>query len=122
MPIARLHPSQASGAIQRKFNDSVIVFDVRLPQADAQQKAGAQMANHTEKAQWAEIRMLMRLDLLNILQNIEAGHVTDMELDKLNNFCMVALVLLSKVEQRTWAACFKQAEISALLNNEEDLP
>ncbi|MEQ1592860.1 MAG: hypothetical protein ABL892_10785 [Thiobacillaceae bacterium] len=53
------------------------------------------MASHTEKAQWAELRMLMRLDLVNILQNIEAGHVTDMELDKLNNFCMVALVLLS---------------------------
>jgi hypothetical protein len=77
------------------------------------------MTSHTEKAQWAQIRMIMRSDLTQILKDIEAGHVTEMDVDKLNNFCMVTLVLLSKIELRTWEACFRQAEISALLRNEE---
>lgn len=78
------------------------------------------MTSHTEKAQWAQLRMLMRSDLTKILRDIEAGHVTEMDFAKLNNFCMVTLALLSKVEQRTWEASFKQAEISALLRNEEE--
>lgn len=80
------------------------------------------MTSHTEKAQWAQLRMLMRSDLTNILRDIEAGHVTEADIDKLNNFCMVSLALLSKVEQRTWEASIRQAEISALLRNEEEAP
>lgn len=78
---------------------------------------------HTEKAQWAAMRYLMRADLVQILRDIEAGSVSEMDFAKLNNFCMVSLALLSKIEQKTWEAAFKQAEISALLRNEvEDLP
>lgn len=80
------------------------------------------MTNRTEKAQWAALRMVMRKDLVQILRGIENGEVTEMDFAKLNNFCMVSLALLSKVEQRTWDAAFKQAEISALLRDEvEDI-
>lgn len=81
------------------------------------------MTTHTEKAAWAAMRMLMRSDLTEILRSIENGSVTDVDFATLNNFCMVALALLSKIEKKTWDAAFRQAEISALLRNEvEDLP
>lgn len=80
------------------------------------------MTGHTEKAQWAALRMSMRADLTQILRGIENGEVTEIDFAKLNNFCMVALALLSKVEKRTWEAALKQAEISALLRSEvEDI-
>ena len=44
--------------------------------------------------------------------------VNEIDLAKLNNFCMTSLMLLAKVEEPTWRACEKEAELAALLRDE----
>jgi hypothetical protein len=53
-----------------------------------------------------------------ILQRIQDGEVTDIELGQLNNFVMCALMLLAKVSPGQWEAAKKEAELAAWLTDD----
>lgn len=53
-----------------------------------------------------------------ILNAIDAGEVSEVELAQLHNFTMCALMLLSKIEARTWDGVIKEAEIAAWVKGE----
>lgn len=81
-------------------------------------KAEIQKAREQRQAAWAKLRRWIRFDVTRVLQDIEQGTVTEIDLAKLNNFCMVALMLQAKVEEPTWRAAEKDAELAALLRDE----
>lgn len=70
------------------------------------------------RADWASLRQWTRSEVARVLRDIEQGLVNEIDLAKLNNFCMVALMLQAKVEEPTWRACEKEAELAALLRDE----
>lgn len=66
-------------------------------------------------ADWADLRRAYRHGVFRVLDNIRAGSVTDEDLGKLNNFCAVSLMLMSKVQAGAWRAAEKEAHIASLL-------
>ena len=70
------------------------------------------------RAEWTSLRQWMRSEVARVLRDIEQGFVNETDFAKLNNFAMTALMLLAKVEQPTWKACTKEAELAALLRDE----
>lgn len=67
-----------------------------------------------QKADWARRRLSLRARVVRILNDIRAGNeITELDLDKLHNFCMVMLMLLSKVQPGVLDAAVKEAEIAA---------
>lgn len=71
-----------------------------------------------KRAEWESLRRWHRSEVARVLRDIEQGLVNEVDLAKLNNFCMVSLMLQSKVEEPTWRACEKEAELAALLRDE----
>lgn len=70
------------------------------------------------RAEWASLRQWYRAEVARVLRDIGRGMVNEVDLAKLNNFCMTSLMLLAKVEEPTWRACEKEAELAALLRDE----
>jgi len=64
---------------------------------------------------WAELRRLYRVKVTKVLQDIRNGSVDELDLDKLHNFCMDSLVLMSKVPESVWRKAEKDAQIAGLL-------
>ncbi len=70
----------------------------------------------TEKAAWASRRTSLRKRITRILRGLrEDGEIDSLDLDRLHNYCMVMLMVLSKVSPGTLDAAIKEAEIAALL-------
>lgn len=73
-----------------------------------------------QRAEWTGLRQWYRSEVCRVLRDIERGYVNEVDLAKLNNFCMTALMLMSKVEHPTWKAAGKEAELAALLRDETE--
>ena len=70
----------------------------------------------TEKAAWASRRTSLRKRITRILHRLRNdGEIDSLDLDRLHNYCMVMLMVLSKVSPGTLNAAKKEAEIAALL-------
>lgn len=70
------------------------------------------------RAEWSSLRQWYRAEVVRVIRDIERGYVNEIDLAKLNNFCMTALMLMGKVEEPTWRAAGKDAELAALLRDE----
>ena len=73
-----------------------------------------------KRADWVAIRVWYRSEVARVLRDIERGLVNEEDLAKLSNFCMTALMLQAKVEEPTWRAAEKDAELAALLRDEAE--
>lgn len=71
-----------------------------------------------EKAHWAERRMNLRRKIMDILRKIETGEYTALEFAQLWNYTATSLMLLSKVNEKTWETVIKETEIAAWMNDE----
>jgi hypothetical protein len=71
-------------------------------------------------ADWYAIRRAYRAGVFKALDNIQNGSITEEEFGKLNNFCAVALHLMSKVQQPVWRICEREAELASELMKEVD--
>jgi len=70
----------------------------------------------SEKAHWASRRTSLRKRITRILHRLRTdGEIDSLDLDRLHNYCMVMLMVLSKVSPGTLNAAKKEAEIAALL-------
>ena len=70
----------------------------------------------SEKASWASRRTSLRKRITRILHRLRTdGEIDSLDLDRLHNYCMVMLMVLSKVSPGTLNAAVKEAEIAALL-------
>jgi hypothetical protein len=73
-------------------------------------------------ADWYAVRRAYRVGVFKVLDNIQNGSITEEEFGKLNNFCAVALHLMSKVQQPVWRICEREAELaSELMKEVEDI-
>jgi hypothetical protein len=71
---------------------------------------------HAEKHQWTVRRQSLRRRVVKVLDDIRDGHAVDeLDLAKLHNFCMIMLMVLSKVTPGTLNAATKEAELASLL-------
>lgn len=66
--------------------------------------------------EWSHTRKDYRLGVTKALDAIRQGSIEELDLDKLHNFCMVALMLMSKVQEPVWRKSEKDAEIAGLLH------
>ena len=73
-----------------------------------------------QRAEWTSLRQWYRSEVTRVLRDIERGMVNELDLAKLNNFCMTSLMMQAKVEEPTWRAAEKEAELAALLRDEVD--
>lgn len=71
-----------------------------------------------QRAEWTSLRQWYRREVGRVLADIERGQVDEQDLAKLHNYCMVSLALLAKVEERTWRAAERDAELAALITGE----
>lgn len=73
--------------------------------------------------EWAELRKHYRVSVVRVLNNIREGTVDELDLDKLHNFCMDSLFLMSKVPMAVWRKAEKDANLAGLLKEiiEEDV-
>jgi hypothetical protein len=83
-------------------------------------KIVVQQTKWQRRAEWASLRQWYRSEVCRVIRDIERGYVNEIDLAKLNNFCMVSLMLLAKIEEPTWRASEKEAELAALLRDEVD--
>jgi len=67
---------------------------------------------------WQAIRRAYRAGVSRVIADIRNGTVSEEDLGKLNNFCMVSLHLMSKVQQHVWRICEREAELASELTNE----
>lgn len=74
--------------------------------------------NWQSRAEWLRIRQHLRSEVSRVLRDIETGLVNETDFAKLNNFCMTALTLLSKIQEPTWRASERDTELAAMLRNE----
>lgn len=65
--------------------------------------------------EYAGIKSTYRRRVQNALANIRDGGIQEQDLDKLHNFCMVALMLMTKVNRATWRSAERMAELADLL-------
>lgn len=72
------------------------------------------------RAEWTSLRQWYRSEVTRVLRDIERGLVNELDLAKLNNFCMVSLMLQAKVEEPTWRAAEREAELASLLRDEDE--
>lgn len=70
------------------------------------------------RAEWAEVRKHMRKEVSRVFEDLEAGAIDEEDLAKLRNFCMQSLMLLSKVDQRTWERAKEQADLAGYLHEQ----
>lgn len=62
--------------------------------------------------------MFLRREVARVLHDIERGEVTEMDLAKLNSFCMSSLALLGKVQRPVWEKAKRDAEIAGYLHGQ----
>lgn len=74
--------------------------------------------NQQQKAEWLNRRIALRKKMAAILQKIDSGEVSEMELAQLHNYVMTTLMLLSKITLGTWEAAKKETEIAAYIKGE----
>lgn len=75
--------------------------------------------------EWAELRIHYRKNVNRVLNNIREGTISELDLDKLHNFCQDSLMLMSKVSMAVWRKAEKDAELAGLLKEiieDGDLP
>lgn len=65
--------------------------------------------------EWAELRIHYRKNVNRVLNNIREGTISELDLDKLHNFCQDSLMLMSKVPMAAWRKAEKDAELAGLL-------
>ena len=65
--------------------------------------------------EYAGLKSTYRRRVQDALKDIRNGSIEERELDKLHNFCMVALMLMTKVNKATWRNAEKMAELADLL-------
>jgi myosin heavy subunit len=65
--------------------------------------------------EYAGLKSTYRRRVQDALKDIREGSIEERELDKLHNFCMVALMLMTKVNQATWRSAERMAELADLL-------
>lgn len=76
--------------------------------------------NHQEKAAWATRRMRLRRRVARVLDDIQNGReISEMDLSRLHNFCMVMLMVLAKVSPGTLNTAVREAEIAAWIKRGE---
>ena len=73
---------------------------------------------HALNDRWAQVRLNYKKKIFKTLNNIRDGTVSEEDLDKLNNFCAVALILMGKVQEPVWRKAERDAEIKAWLKGE----
>lgn len=66
-------------------------------------------------ASWAELRRHYRRNVNRVLNDIRNGKVSELDLDKLHNFCQDCFMLMSKVPEPVWRKAEKDAELAGLL-------
>lgn len=66
-------------------------------------------------AEYAGLRKSYRKGVVCALDKIRQGSIDEQDLDKLNNFCMVALMLMTKVNMATWRSAENMADIGGYL-------
>jgi hypothetical protein len=69
-------------------------------------------------ADWYAVRRAYREGVFRVLNDIKNGTVSEEDFGKLNNFCAVALHLMSKVQQPVWKICEREAELASELLKE----
>lgn len=72
----------------------------------------------TPAQHWQRIRLIYRRRVFSTIGKIENGSVSQDELDKLRNFCAVALMLMGKVQEPLWRKAEREAELAAWLRGE----
>lgn len=82
-------------------------------------QATIQRTKWQRQAEWAALRRWHRTEVSRVLRDIERGMVNEIDLAKLNNFCMTALMVQAKVEETTWRAAERDAEMASLLRGED---
>ena len=70
------------------------------------------------RSDWAAIRLTYRRRVFATINKIEDGSVSQSDVDKLRNFCAVALMLMGKVQEPVWRKAERDAELAAWLRNE----
>ena len=68
-------------------------------------------------AEWAELRLHYRKNVNRVLNNIREGTVSELDLDKLHNFCQDSFMLMSKVPMAVWRKAEKDADLAGLLKD-----
>lgn len=68
--------------------------------------------------EWANTRAHYRREVFRVLNGLYEGRVDEDDLHRLNNFCAVALCLMSKSNLPTWRKAEKDAELAAWLKRE----
>lgn len=71
--------------------------------------------------EYAGLKSTYRRGVQDALKSIRNGSVEERELDKLHNFCMVALMLMTKVNKATWRNAEKMAELADLLQEAQTM-
>lgn len=71
--------------------------------------------------EYATLRHDYREGVRNALNNIREGSIQEEDLDRLHNFCMVALMLMTKVNKATWRNAEKMAELADLLQEDQNV-
>jgi hypothetical protein len=69
---------------------------------------------------WAELRIHYRKNVNRVLNDIRNGTVSELDLDKLHNFCQDCFMLMAKVPEAVWRKAEKDAEIAGLLKEIEE--
>ena len=68
--------------------------------------------------EWSSIRRTYRSETYRVLNDLYKGHVDEEDLDKLNNFIAVSLMLMAKSNLPTWRKAEKEAELAAFIKQE----
>jgi hypothetical protein len=72
----------------------------------------------TYDTEWSNIRKAYRTETYRVLNDLYNGHVDEEDLDKLNNFIAVSLMLMAKSNLPTWRKAEKEAELAAFIKHE----
>ena len=79
----------------------------------AREETGIDSFSHAESMDY-------RSGAANAINQINSGIVNEADLDKLENFCRIALRLQGKVTQFVWESAKRDAEIASYLHDQED--
>lgn len=67
--------------------------------------------------EWGELRLHYRRSVNRVLKDIRNGTVSELDLDKLHNFCQDCFMLMSKVPMAVWRKAEKDADLAGLLKD-----
>lgn len=63
---------------------------------------------------WDEVMRANRLGVVRVLNAVTAGTVDELDLERLNNFCMIALIMQKKLGEVKYREAARAAEIASL--------